>query len=45
MEEEVQDDKPSDYCKRKQEEALNRGNTEEALHYYELAKMWMQRGM
>lgn len=38
-------EKPSDYCKRRQEEELNKGNTEEALRYYELAKHWMSKGM
>lgn len=38
-------EKPSDFCKRKQEEALERGDTEEALQYYDLADFWMQKGM
>lgn len=38
-------EKPSDFCKRKQEEALERGDTEEALRYYELTKQWMEKGM
>ena len=39
------EEKPSDFCKRKQEEELNKGNTEEALRYYELAKQWLDKGM
>lgn len=34
---------PVEYCRRKQEECLDRGDEKGALVYYEMAKMWMQR--
>lgn len=39
------EEKPSDFCKRRQEEELNKGNVDAAMHYYELAKQWMDKGM
>ena len=38
-----QDETPVEYCRRKQEECLDRGDEKGALAYYEMAKMWMQR--
>lgn len=36
---------PSDWAKEKQEEALDNNDTDTALAYYELAKIWLERGM
>ncbi len=38
-------EKPSDYCKRRQDEELAKGNTEEAMRYYKLTEEWMRKGM
>lgn len=37
-------EKPSQWCARKQNEALERGDTETALHYFEMFKLWESRG-
>ena len=34
---------PVEYCRRKQEECLDRVDERGALVYYEMAKMWMKR--
>lgn len=36
-------EKPSQWCARKQEEALERGDTETAVHYFELNQLWKRR--
>lgn len=40
-----EEEKPSDFCRRRQEEELEKGNTNAALAYYEMAKHWMTKGM
>ena len=35
---------PSQWCKEKQEEALGRGDVEEAMNYFKLAEEWKGRG-
>lgn len=39
------EEKPSDFCRRRQEEEFEKGNTNAALAYYEMAKHWMDKGM
>ncbi|AJT60736.1 hypothetical protein [Citrobacter phage CVT22] len=39
------EEKPSDYCRRRQDEELDKGNEKAALEYYELAKQWIEKGM
>lgn len=40
-----EEEKPSDFCRRRQEEELEKGNVDAAMHYYELAKQWIEKGM
>lgn len=37
-------EKPSEWCKRKQNEALERGDQQEAYNYFLLAQEWERRG-
>ncbi|QXV82338.1 hypothetical protein bas06_0085 [Escherichia phage KarlJaspers] len=37
--------KPSQWCAQKQEEALERGDTETAMHYFEMYNLWKGRGL
>ncbi|ARK07666.1 hypothetical protein [Citrobacter phage CF1 DK-2017] len=37
--------KPSQWCAQKQEEALERGDTDTALHYFEMFQLWKSRGL
>lgn len=36
--------KPSDWCRQKQNECLERGDTESAMHYFEMCEVWKGRG-
>uniref|UniRef100_A0AAU8BUX4 Uncharacterized protein n=1 Tax=Salmonella phage PMBT35 TaxID=3137287 RepID=A0AAU8BUX4_9VIRU len=38
-------EKPSQRCARKQEEALERGDTNAALNYFQLFQLWQSRGL
>lgn len=37
--------KPSQWCAQMQEEALERGDTETAMHYFEMYNLWKGRGL
>lgn len=38
-------EKPSQWCARKQNEALERGDTTTAMHYFEMYNLWVNRGL
>lgn len=38
-------EKPSLWCARMQNEALERGDTETAMHYFEMYNLWVSRGV
>ena len=38
-------EKPSQWCARKQKEALERGDQQAALNYFQLFQEWQRRGM
>lgn len=35
---------PSDWCKQKQEDCLERGDTDSAMHYFEMYNHWKRAG-
>lgn len=35
---------PSEWCERKQNECLERGDTVSAMHYFEMAQVWKGQG-
>ncbi|QXV81687.1 hypothetical protein bas11_0083 [Escherichia phage JohannLBurckhardt] len=38
-------EKPSQWCARKQEEALEHGDHESALDYFQMFQLWQSRGL
>ena len=38
-------EKPSQWCARKQDEALQRGDQKAALNYFQMFQLWQSRGL
>ena len=38
-------EKPSQWCARKQDEALERSDQKEALNYFQMFQLWQSRGL
>lgn len=38
-------EKPSQWCARKQDEALERGDQQAALNYFQMHQLWVSRGL
>lgn len=35
---------PSEWCKQKKDECLERGDTDSAMHYFEMEQLWSGQG-